>query len=126
MKKSMIVAALALLLTAVGTEKASAGGKGKGHHIYSAATLIVSPNPVPLNSTSITISGSGFGANQVVVLDVSGWIPAPEVTTDASGSFSYFYSKLYSGGGGGTYYVDAWVYEGRNLVRVARAYYTVQ
>ena len=124
MKRSMIVAAVALLLTVVGPESARAGGKGKGHQTSSTATLVVSPNPVPIGSTGITISGSGFAANQVVYLDVSGWMPGPSVTADANGSFSLFYSHVYSGGGNS--YVDAVVYEGRNWVLAAEALYTVQ
>ena len=120
MKRPMIVAAVALLLTAVGPESARAAGKGHRSKTYTTATLIVSPNPVPLGSTGITVTGSGFAANQIVYLEVSGWIPWPSVTTDASGSFSYFYSHLYTGTGNS--FVKAWV----NGAVVAIAYYTVQ
>jgi len=92
------------------------GGKGGG----STATMTVSPNPVPLGSTGITITGSGFGANQEIYLDVSGWFPSTTVTTDGSGSFSLFYSHTYTGGGNS--FVTALNADGTVL---ATAYYTV-
>ena len=96
-------------LTSSDAEAARGGKGGKNGGTTSTATLTVSPNPVPLNSTSISISGSGFAANQLVYLDVSGWIPFASVTTDGSGSFSTVYSHLFWGEG--QYYVRAYVGE---------------
>jgi hypothetical protein len=98
---ALVVAGLMFLMVAGGSALAAKGGGG-GHHgggtTTGTATMTVTPNPVPLGSTGITISGSGFAANQTVYLDL-GWFPSTPVTIDGNGSFSLFYSHVYTGGG---------------------------
>src|SRR5574341_887457 len=66
------------------------GKKGGGSTPCSTCVLTVSPNQVPLGSTSFVASGTGFGANQTVVLSLSG-VSLQSVTTDGSGAFSMNY-----------------------------------
>ena len=107
-----------MILVLSGTESAWAGGKPG-----STASFTISPNPVPLGSQGITLNGSGFGANQIVWFN-TGWIPSPVLTTDANGSFSYYYAHDFYGAG--SFSIQAWRPQGRKWILVATAKYVVE
>ncbi len=113
-----VVAAAALMITAIGVGGVdaakggqSAGCRGGPKHCgggtTSTATLSVSPNPVPYGSTSFAFSGSGFGANQTIVIGVSGMCCLQEITTGSTGAFAVDF-PFWAGYAGVCYGAGAW------------------
>jgi len=94
-----VVALAAVLISAVVAVDAEAarggsGGGGKGGRGGgSTGTMTASPNPAPVGITAVTLSGSGFSPGEGLSVGLPGVIPSYSIVTDASGNFSFTYSK---------------------------------
>ena len=114
---ALAIVAAALLFAAVdgsavdaargGAAGGCKGGPKRCGTTPSTATLTVTPNPVPLGSTSFAFSGSGFGANQTIVIGVSGMCCLQEVTTGSTGAFAVTF-PFWAGYPGVCYGAGAW------------------
>ena len=126
------IVALALVVSTLagGTALAGKGGNGKGQGNGNgqrvAATLSVSPNPAAAG-TVVTITGSGLAPSTMHLVGVLGYAPWEQITTDASGGFSFTYSRTAESlvFPPGVYYVEAKEDTARGMVTVASATLTV-
>ena len=90
------------------------GGGGGGKPPRSSATLVVTPSPVSAGGATFTVSGGGYGAGQMVAVNLAnpGCCLAFNVLSDSTGHISFQATTSSSG----TYYVRTYRYGSTSLL----------